>query len=100
MHFPEDEKITQPSSQLGAEDFINDKDDKMLFPTFEWHQHFCNNDHEANANTKIENAKNLFITTRTKSIFSTFNIVCELELTQILTVLARSKRTLNLLEFT
>ena len=98
---PQNEQFNQYSSEYHkiTGKLIEDKDKKYLFPPLNSTNNFATIDYETQINTKIDYAINHVFKTMTVSELNTLHTVCELERTQLLTILAMSVKNPQLAGF-
>ena len=93
LHLPQNEQYNQLATQLFSGKLIHTQDN-LLFPALNSSNNFANIDKEAHINTKIDNSINHVIKSMSVVELGTLHTICEVQRTQLLTILAMSVKNL------
>ena len=98
LQLPQDEQYNQLTTQLISGKLIHTKD-KLLFPALISLNNFATIDYEAQINTKLDFLINHVFKSMSVAELNTLHTICEVERTQLLTILAMSVKNPQLAGF-
>ena len=98
LQLPQDEQYNQLTTQLISGKLIHTKD-KLLFPALNSSNNFATIDYEAHINTKLDYSINHVFKSMSVAELNTLHTICEVERTQLLTILAMSVKNPQLAGF-
>ena len=98
LQLPQDEQYNQQTTQLISGKLIHTKD-KLLFPALNSSNNLATIDYEAHINTKLDYSINHVFKSMSVAELNTLHTICEVERTQLLTILAMSVKNPQLAGF-
>ena len=98
LRLPQNERYNQLTTQLSSGKLIHTQD-KFLFPALNSSNNFATIDYEAHINTKIDYSIDHVIKSMSVAELNTLHTICEVERTQLLTILEMSVKNPQLAGF-